>query len=210
MGLGNHPEIPLQSLAPGQRFSCELLQILNCLFLCRPIFPLSDRSAYALRSHPLVYVRGSAGYAKGWEGNAPTSTGEGPHWKGALVRVNTLPLCDIPIATRRLCSERGLHLTHHQEDRRPQRRCRDLLPRGFSYMWNVVKFFEIATSFRKGKYPPGRARKHIGRVLPSSSYLLRCLLEECDQIGINLVRVGCGHSVRETWIHFQRGILHKL
>src|SRR5713101_5871319 len=36
------------------------------------------------------------------------------------------------------------------------------------------------------------------------------LLDEREQVSIDLVRVGCGHPVRETRIDFQSGALNKL
>src|SRR5580704_7874180 len=35
-------------------------------------------------------------------------------------------------------------------------------------------------------------------------------LYKCEQIGIDLVRVGCGHPMRKAWIHLKRRTLHKL
>src|SRR5262249_5918372 len=36
------------------------------------------------------------------------------------------------------------------------------------------------------------------------------LLQKSQQVCIDLVRVGCWHSVRETWINLERGTLHQL
>ena len=49
---------------------------------------------------------------------------------------------------------------------------------------------------------------HEGRMTLGSRLL--ALLDERKQIGIDLVRMGCGHPVREAWIHLQRGALNEL
>src|SRR5437588_9521482 len=36
------------------------------------------------------------------------------------------------------------------------------------------------------------------------------LAYKLQQVGVDLVRVGCGHPVRKTWIDLQRGVLHNL
>ena len=36
------------------------------------------------------------------------------------------------------------------------------------------------------------------------------LLEKCQQVGVDLVRVGCGHPVRKTRVYLQLGVLDYL
>ena len=51
----------------------------------------------------------------------------------------------------------------------------------------------------------------LGRRFPESESCCRlsALLDEREQVGIDLVRVGCGHSVRKTGVHLERGILYQ-